>query len=126
MIEQNLSFYVSDTSGPSGHQSQSVPQPFHGECDYSSCDRDLVLAVNQHQSFADRQRACGNTVTRSEVLYAATLSKRDKALRWSGGARPDAAVLSSNRSKSPEDNKQRAGCSLCAFDESIFNFSSLG
>lgn len=74
-------FHVFHTSRPSGHQRLSMPQPFHGECDYSSCDRDLVLTVNQHQSFPVRKRACGNTVTQCKVLYLATLSKRDKTLR---------------------------------------------
>lgn len=43
---------------PLGHQGikdLSMLQPFHGECDYSCCDRDLVFAVNQHQSLPDRE-----------------------------------------------------------------------
>lgn len=79
--EKKNTFHVCDTSRPSVHQRLSMPQSFHGECDYSSCDRDLVLAVNQHQSFPDRQRARGNTVTQGEVLYVAIQSKEDKALR---------------------------------------------
>lgn len=51
---QNI-FHVFDTSRLSGHQTLSMHQPFHSECDYSGCDRDLVLAVNQHQSFPDRE-----------------------------------------------------------------------
>lgn len=69
------------TSRPSKHQRLSMPQPCRGESDYRCCDRDPVLAVNQHQSFPDRQRACGNTVTRGAALHVALLSERDKALR---------------------------------------------
>lgn len=46
-------FHVFNTSNPSGYQRLRMPQPFYGECDYSRCDRDLLLAVNQHQSFPD-------------------------------------------------------------------------
>lgn len=73
------SFHVFDTSRPSGHQILSVPQPFLAGSDYSSCDRDLVLAVNQHQSSPDRLRACSNTVIRGKVLCVAILHKRDTA-----------------------------------------------
>lgn len=66
--------YASDTSRLS--RLQILYASVHVECDYSSRDRDLVLAVNQHQSFPDRQRACSNTVTQGKVQRVATLTKR--------------------------------------------------
>lgn len=86
-----------------------MPQPCHGECDYSSCDRDLVLAVNQHQSFLDRQRACGNTATRGKVLYSVLLSWVRGTRPW--GMEPCPALLSWNDTDQSQQriiNKSRA------------------
>lgn len=41
-LSKKKSFHGFDSSRPSGHHRLSMPEPYSGECDYSSFGRDLV------------------------------------------------------------------------------------